>query len=238
MLHPHRSFVCSLFFTEATGETAFVPPAMKVGLYFVFCKLSMVAAGQFQPTAARPDVVCVYLQAYLWCAGAPEVGVIVKKFFFFSCQAQLVLQSCRSVSIIISSQYFCPVPISSESGVWMRRGGLWGWRGGGSLYPELAVRSWLPRLCSVWFSHGAEMGEIMIVWWSGGGEDGGLLLSDSLFGSWQPIKWLPTKGRRAELRWLMFLCSPDWLLHHGNMLFLLPDCLGRRFAPLTLSFMC
>lgn len=102
--------MCSLFFTEATGETAFVPPAMKVGLYFVFCKLSMVAAGQFQPTAARPDVVCVYLQAYLWCAGAPEVGVIVKKFFFFLSGAACIaeLSQCEHhhlQSIFLSCSY-------------------------------------------------------------------------------------------------------------------------------------
>lgn len=145
--------------------------------------------------------VCVYLQAYLWCAGAPKVGVIVKKFWsFFSllsgaaCFAELWRCEHHHLQSI-----FLSCSISSESGGLNEARGLRGWRGGGLLHPELAVRSWLPRLCSVWCSHGAEMGEIMIVWWSRGGvENGGCywVIHNSEAGS--PSNGTPPKAEESN----------------------------------------
>lgn len=61
-----------------------------------------------------------------------------------------------------------------------------------------------------------EMGEIMIVWCSGGGENGGRSWVIHYSGAGSLSNRTPPKTGKLKQRWLMFLPSLDWFLHHGN----------------------
>lgn len=169
--------------------------------------------------------VCVYLLADPLCIGMCRSSSLWWAFF---CLAHSILQNFPR--IIISSQYFCPAPLSQESGVWMKPTAL----GPGKKIAFPWAGSW--ALTSVtMFSleltlSRTEMGEIMIVWCSGGGENEERFWVIQYSVAWQPVKSYPAKDRKAEPLWSMLLPPQDWVLHHGNTETLSLDMFSKKLC--------
>lgn len=120
--------------------------------------------------------------------------------------------------VVVSSQYFSPVPLSQESGVWMSRRApgtegkkkiAFPWAGSRALTSVMMF-----SVVLTWST--TEMGEIMIVWCSRGGENGERYWVSRYSGAGNLSNRPPTNDKKTQLQWSMFLPSPDWLLHHGN----------------------
>lgn len=228
-----RPLVHFLVWQQATGEKSLVPPVMKVGFEFVTSAqklgVKLASAQSYKLFAASrlwiSSVLCC-VRAYIhWLTSCVHAHVGHCHAGSFLSQAHSVLCSFPCMYTIISSQYFSPVPLSQESGVWMNPQ-LWERGEEHCFFLELGVERWLLWWCSACGAHMEQNrigGEIMIVWCSRGGEseERYWVIRYSEAGSLSNCT--SAKMGKARAWWLMLVPAPDWLLHHGNREAPLPD---------------